>query len=162
MDENHPLESYETPFFGDNRTLGDFAFRGSLGVAPLVLYGMFGGIVSIAPLLGDFQVPIGMGFSLATPLSSPSEFYITGQRGQSQRMQWQAFGAGQTVLGPVRTHTTGLIDFGVRQGDPLAILANEFVHPGRVSQILGERVPVPGVSFQRPAAEGVVESKFVL
>jgi hypothetical protein len=143
-----PDETYETPVFGDNRSFDDFSYRLAVGAVPLLAYGVAGTVQQLfsAPFHG--QIPLTGGFTIETPFSSPSIGYRTGHRGQSQTFQADAQAAGQSVnpdgpLSFIRTHTTGIIDYGVRQGWPLAEAAEELVHPGRVAQIRRESLPPP-------------------
>lgn len=115
-------------------------FRLNEGLIPLVLYGALGTVEQyiIAPSQG--QIPLVGGFTLVTPWSGPEVHYRRGVPGQSQDFQWEAHLAGQDVdpFGLIRSHTTGLIDYGTRHGWPFADKANEFVHPGHVEIIVNE------------------------
>lgn len=134
----NPNYSEETPIIGNGRSFGDILQRAHFGAAPLLIYGVVGGAIMSTLAYGDAQIPLAGGFTLETPWSSPPNFYDAGEIGQSQDFQYREFLAGQPVFGPIRTHTTGLLDYGVRHGDHLAMLANDLVHPGRKEMLFRE------------------------
>jgi hypothetical protein len=155
------VEELEEPvFLGRDRSVSDFLQRFGMGAFPLLVYGVVGAVEQnvLAPF--QFQIPIGFGFTLATPLSPPMIKYTIGVPGLSQDLQslphlrGQEFGP--TVFGfTMRTHTTGLIDYGVRHAIPGSVSAEELIHPGRVSRILSETrmedssMPEPGDAMVR-------------
>jgi len=119
--------------------------RLAVGIVPLVVFGTVGTVEQsiLAPMVG--QIPLLGGFTLATPFSAPPRYYSVGRRGESRSLQLGPHVAGQSVLGtPIRTHTTGLIDYAVRSPSEtlhrFASLAEEAVHPGRSSAIDRERL----------------------
>lgn len=113
----------------------------SIGLLPLILYGFVGTVeqLFIAPFQG--QIPLFGGFTLETPLSNDSIGYEVGNPGLSPDLQLIAHLRGQNIVQglPFRTHTTGLIDYGVRHGIPGSESAMEWIHPGRVEDIHRER-----------------------
>jgi len=120
------------------------------GLGPILNWGTIGSVVELFTALPAGQIPLGGGFTLETPWSVPEKPYVTGVPGQSRGFQAEAQFAGQRMISwlPIRTHTTGLIDYAVRTvgtgGVPARMLgltptsALEMVHPGRVSQIARE------------------------
>jgi len=107
----------------------------------LAVYGLIGGLEQsiLAPISGQF--PLGFGFTYETPWAGAPIDYSVGQPGQSTNLQWHAHLAGQRVFSglPLRTHTTGIIDWAVRNDIWGAEDALELIHPGRVRLILQER-----------------------
>jgi len=146
------------------------------GVIPLSVYGLYGTIEQTILAPGDAQIPLVFGFTIETPFSSPPMAYRVGERGVGSGLQWEAHLAGQRVFPglPLRTHTTGLVDCGVRNGVPGSVEALELIHPGRAAQISLEReltmidpagavgaasaavvgaiLDIPGINFDEPGA----------
>jgi len=129
----------EPPVFGEDRSFADLLGRTVRGALPLIAYGAIGTWVEQNVAYAQGQIPLLGGFTLDTPWARPIEFYDAGEVGQSQDFQLSAFLAGQRVIGPIRTHTTGLIDHGVRHGEFFAPFAEDLVHPGRVELLARER-----------------------
>jgi len=133
--------SEDSILFSDDGVSG-FVNRAVAGALPLLAYGLVGEFsqLFLAPLTA--QLSLGLGFTVETPFSPSPEGYSLGDPGQDQSMQWGPFLRGQRVLPdvPIRSHTTGIIDYGVRHGWPFAVEAEELVHPGRTELIARERV----------------------
>lgn len=128
----------EAPVIGDSRGIVDLVGRTVAGLPGLLLYGAIGTIEQaiVAPFSG--QIPIVGGFTLAIPgVASSTKGYTVGVRGQSQDFQTAAHLRGQEVIPgiPLRTHTTGILDYAVRHGLPFSRSAIEIPHPGRTRQI---------------------------
>jgi hypothetical protein len=149
---NNPNYSEETPVFGDDRGLGDLFQRAARGALPLLAYGAIGTLAMSAMAYQDYQIPLSGGFTMVTPWSSKPNYYDAGEVGQSQDFQYHEFLAGQPVLGPFRTHTTGIIDYGVRHSWPFAAEAEDLVHPGRKELLSRERQIVQVADGTFPAS----------
>jgi len=129
------------------------------GAVPVLAYGFAGTVEQffVAPAFG--QIPLVGGFTLDTPWSIPAHDYDIGVSGMSQALQWEHHVSGQHFLYwlPVRSHTTGLIDAGVREfTGPLrsfSIFAAEALHPGRTRVMELELTSSGGVSSPK-AAQG--------
>jgi len=118
---------------GGGTLLGpDLMGRIRRGILPLIGYGVLGTIVEahVAPFVG--QIGLVGGFTLETPFSIPERGY---RRRSPAVLDFPAFLAGQRVAPgiPIRSHTTGLMDAGVRLGWLGAWDADELVHPGRTA-----------------------------
>jgi len=156
-------DEYQIPIIGDSPSLYDLGSRISQGALPLLAYGVAGGLQQalVAPTQG--QIPLAFGFTSETPWAAPEAYYDIGVPGQDQSLQISAQLAGQRVVGsPVRTHTTGLLDYAVRHDYPFAIQAMELIHPGRALALYRERGERGQLSEQAPslvpATTGVVDS----
>jgi hypothetical protein len=137
--------AYAPPLIGNSFDPVDFTIRLAAGATPLLIYG-FAGSVEESILAWNYgQVPLAFGFTLDTPWSVDPMFYDQGIPGIPADMQWDPQLRGQRVVGPLRTHTTGIIDFGVRNDLPFARAAEELVHPGRASLLDWERVSTASV-----------------
>jgi hypothetical protein len=111
------------------------------GARTLINYAIIGTVEQYFTALPHGQLPLGSGFTIETPWTVPELHYQVGTRGLPTTMQWEAHLAGQRVFQdfPLRTHTTGLIDYGVRNGLLGSESALELIHPGRVARIHSER-----------------------
>lgn len=111
------------------------------GAYQLMCYAGIGSVVETITALPRGQIPLFAGFTVELPWTIEEQHYIVGTPGLSPDLQVDAMLAGQRVVPwlPIRTHTTGLIDWGVRQNVPGAREALELIHPGRTALILQER-----------------------
>jgi len=110
-----------------------------LGLTALVGFGLIGSaqMAVLAPLSGQF--PLIAGFTLELPWAIPQKQYDL-EAVRRYGLDVPAYLAGQRFgLGPVRSHTTGLIQAGVVFGVPGASEALDLVHPGRSSTIAGDQ-----------------------
>jgi len=113
------------------------------GVIPLALYGALGELQQMFVAPFQRQIPLKFGFTLNTPWTLPPVYYVVGVPGMSQDFQADAQFSGTPVWpgSPFRSHTTGILDYGVRHNWWGAVAADELVHPGRVARILEEALP---------------------
>jgi hypothetical protein len=93
----------------------------------------------IGPFLG--LLPLVLGFSLPLPWAVSITPYVVGVPGYSRSLQFGAQAGGQLAWPgyPFRSHTTGLLDWAVRNDVPGAGTALELIHPGRTDLLLQER-----------------------
>lgn len=128
------------------------------GVKTLIAYGIIGTIeqLFVAPTQG--QIPLIAGFTLETAWSAPARSYVVGVEGLSPELQVDAHLAGQYVIRgyPIRTHTTGLIDYGVRNGIPGSEVALSIIHPGRVERIHAETLHLGQLSLTPSESGGTM------
>jgi len=138
-----------------------------------MVYGTIGHFQQLVFAPSQGQIPLGFGFTWATDGAKDVEDYVIGVPGQDQGFQLSPQLAGQEFIAglPLRSHTTGIIDWAVRHGLPGAEFADELVHPGRASALLAERpdnpqsptfpgnvlrvFPHTGGAFSNNVAEGV-------
>lgn len=106
-----------------------------VGLLSLIFYGAIGTIEQsiVAPFTG--QLPLIGGFTLETPWSVHPQNYDLDLYREDPGFQIAAHLRGQQAIGPVRTHTTGILDYGAIRGWPGASQALETVHPGRSQEI---------------------------
>lgn len=135
-----PSESFDTYILiGPDFSAADFGDRFVRGAVPLLAYGLVGMVEQaiLAPL--DYQIPLAFGFTLETGWSSPTKNYdYQAYRDNPDDPQWDAHLSGQTAIGEVRTHTTGILNYGTIHEWPLAQEALELVHPGTTAILLGD------------------------
>lgn len=144
---------------GEPFDLDEFGGRLLSGSLPLITYGLLGGLLQSYQALSHGQLPLAFGFTLETPWSGPPILYRAGEPGLPI-LETEAYFAGQRVLGPIRTHTTGLIDAGIRlgasheqaldalpaehlYGTALRVIseaADDLVHPTRSKLLARERI----------------------
>jgi len=137
MDESNP----SSVLFSPGESFHSVSLRFVRGLGPLIAYGALGTFEQTIVAPTQYQVPLVGGFTLPTPWADPPLDYVRGVPGQSQDFQLAAHLAGQSVdpFDLVRTHTTGILDYGVRHSWPYASDAEELVHPGYVQLIKRER-----------------------
>jgi len=120
-------------------SLSSFGSRAWHGTIPLLAYGVIGGFEQGVFAIGQGQIPLAFGFTVPIPgLAQPAQHYDAGIPGQPQGFQLAPHLAGQPKDSPIRSHTTGIIDYGVRHEWPYAVEAEELVHPGRSAVIKSE------------------------
>jgi len=95
--------------------------------------------VVVGPFLG--LVPLGGGFTYPLPWAVSITPYVVGVPGYSRGLQYRAQAGGQQAWPglPFRSHTTGLLDWAVRNRVPGSGTALELIHPGRADLISSER-----------------------
>jgi hypothetical protein len=136
-------------------TVGSFPGRFVMGIHSLTAIATVSTFTSAPFSILTGQIPLPFGFSISTPISPSPRFYQVGEYGQSQSFQWGSWIRGQDVVNvggfSLRTHTTGLLDWGTRRDIPGFEAAVELVHPGRAAQLHSEVRPVQfvftGVNF---------------